>query len=697
MPSLTQPAHAQPHINIKIPYIHLAIFLFGVFLCPCPVPAQYMVERIQNNGNDDNRMVWVIMGDGYTSLQMDEFHQDVERIMDEFFEESPWSDYKGFINIYRIDVISNESGADHPSKNTYLDTALDATYDTYGISRLLTVNDARALDIASSVPSFDAVMVLVNDTAYGGSGGATIVFSNHEISGRLALHEAGHLLGDLADEYETPYPGYPEGDREPNVTYHTEREYIPWKDWIERDTPLPTPDSGGNYGVGLYEGARYFSTGIYRPDHNCIMRNPDAPHCSICGEALVKNLYNYVDPIDRYLPVGEGNFSFSGAAPLQFRVELVTTVSRSIALSWSIDGVIQKNEYATTLSLDEATLKKGTHLVTVVVADNTSLVRNDPQNLRFSSHIWKIEKEVASGVLSGKAINVVNNRGIQGVVIESEGREYSTTTGVDGSYHLSPIEEGFHTIVATGDMYGSDTKTDIEVLDGEITTLNFSLSPLYSMYSISGQIRGDVQEGVTVDLKKGEETYLSSKTGADGSYSFKGVESGSYTIIPTLNEYVLTPPRYDVTVEHEDVTDINFDVLAGLCPAEVTLQEEPHHLAPLRELRNRVLAGSELGRNYTSLYYRHAPELTRHIMGHEEIRAGALELILKIMPDITSLIEGKEVILESERLEEVEELIDNLESYASPGLKKTLNMIRRDIKNQQVLYKFGVTKAVTNQ
>jgi hypothetical protein len=151
----------KPRKKMKGLCLSLLIIFSILFLLPCPILAQFFVEKIEDNGDDANRMVWVIMGDGYTSLQLDDFHKDVDRIFNEFFSTSPWTEYKNFINIYRTDVISSESGADHPSQNIYVDTALDATYDTYGITRLLTVNDSKAFDIASSVPSFDAVMIVV--------------------------------------------------------------------------------------------------------------------------------------------------------------------------------------------------------------------------------------------------------------------------------------------------------------------------------------------------------------------------------------------------------------------------------------------------------------------------------------------------------------------------------------------------------
>jgi hypothetical protein len=675
----------------KLIFFTLSVFLFALLFSAISVSAQYTKEKILNNGNDNNRMVWVIMGDGYTSLEIDDFHNDVDLVMDEFFKASPWNEYKGFINVYRIDVISKESGADHPSGGIYVDTAMDATYETYGIDRLLTVGDAKALEIASSVPSFDAVMIIVNDETYGGSGGTTIVFSNHEKAGRIALHEAGHLIGNLADEYETPYPGYPEGDSEPNVTYQTEFENIPWKDWIEPGTPLPTSDSDKGYGVGVYEGARYLSTGIYRPDHNCTMRSLGAQNCQICAEALIINLYNYVDPIDNYSPDEEDVFLSAGTASSEFKIDLMNSYSKDTAISWEIDGAILEDEDSTTLSVDYSTLRKGTHRVKVSVADYTSLVKNDPQGLLFSSRTWNIEKESKSGVISGRVLNAVSTLGLAGVVIGDEGGNFSTTTNEDGSYLLSLIDEGTYTIVAAAERYDTDTVSEIGVVDGKEITVNFTLNPLYATYSLSGKISGNITEGITVHLQKGAEIYLSSTTEADGSYLFNGLEGGSYTVIPDINNYLFIPSRHDLTLSDEDLSEINFTAQSEACPAEATLEDEdPSQLDPLREFRNRVLAKNKTGKHYTALYYKHAHELAGHIIGHEEIREGSLELILRIMPYITALTEGEEVVMETELLEDMDEFLDSLEPYASPALKRTMKKLRKDMRNEKIMKKFSV-------
>lgn len=676
--------------NMKGLYLNLLSILIILFLSPCPIMAQFLIEKIEDHGNDANRMVWVIMGDGYTSFQLDDFHQDVDSIINEFFITQPWTEYKNFISIYRIDVISNESGADHPSSNVYVDTALDATYDTFGISRLLTVNDAKAFDIASSVSSFDAVMVIVNDQQYGGSGGATSVISCHEKSGRIALHEAGHLIGCLADEYETPYPGFPEGDSESNVTYQTEFEYIPWKNWIESGTPLPTPEIGSEYEAGIYEGARYRSTGIYRPTYNSIMRSLNASYGPINSEALIINLHDYVDPIDNCLPVEDNIFLSSDSYVLQFSIELANPNSESVKISWEIDGIIQENENDSILIVDASTLKKGSHDVRVFVADYTPLVRNDPQDLLSSSRTWSIEKESKGGVISGTVVNAITNHGIEGVLVETKGCEYSTITEANSSFRLSSVSEGVYNIIASGEGYSSSSKSDIKVIDGEITTVTIYLDPLFNTYSISGHIMGDVIEEAIINLKMGEDIFLSSTTNADGSYSFNGLENGSYTVTPNVIGYVFYPRSFELKVEDENIAGINFKAIAKSCPAQEVLEKQSYSLDLLRNLRDKVLVKKELGRKYTKLYYKHASELTILIIAHEEIREDAKELVLDILPDITSIVEGGEVILRSEVIEKIEDLFDTLESFASLSLKKTINMMKDDIRSRKNLHKFGV-------
>jgi len=60
------------------------------------------------------------------------------------------------------------------------------------------------------------------------------------------------------------------------------------------------------------------------------------------------------------------------------------------------------------------------------------------------------------------------------------------------------------------------------------------------------------------------------------------------------------------------------------------------------------------------------------------------------MPHIMALTEGKNVVLDQELIEEVEDFINTLEPYASRDLEKTLSMLSKDIRDKSTLNKFGV-------
>ena len=437
---------------------------------------QYNVEKIVDNGRDDNRLVMVIMGDGYTKDQLGNFHEDATSMVNTFLATSPWDAYNHYINVYVIDVISNESGADHPLEDNYVDTAIDASFGTVdGKSRLLRVNEAKAFEIASSVTTFDVVIVIVNDKKPGGSSGTLITISSYKKSGVGVLHEIGHFLAKLADEYGGNYDGLPKDDEETNVTFQTDLEYIPWRVWVEPDIPLPTPEDQYE-GVGLYEGAKYHDTGTYRPRQTCMMRTIGHPYCEICKEALVLNLYNYVDPIDYYKPSVATVF-FTPTESLSFSIDLIDPLSDTLSINWELDGEVLEGESYATFSLDGSSLREWTHTLKVSAIDQTSMVRNDPYKALSSSRSWTLVKATATGDVSGMVKDTSTDVPIEGAIISLSGGAYITFSQEDGSFNLFEIKEGTYTLTTSTDGYLKSYQNNIEVVDGDITLVDVYLEP----------------------------------------------------------------------------------------------------------------------------------------------------------------------------------------------------------------------------
>jgi hypothetical protein len=118
-------------------------------------------------------------------------------------------------------------------------------------------------------PYHDETVVMVNTTRYGGCGGARAVYSAGSGSAtEVAVHELGHSLGGLADEYGGndscgTYAG------EVNTSLDDRRGA--WPEWID---DLGDPREGG----------QYYNQCIYRPLDNCEMRSLNQPFCPVCNQ-----------------------------------------------------------------------------------------------------------------------------------------------------------------------------------------------------------------------------------------------------------------------------------------------------------------------------------------------------------------------------------------------------------------------------
>lgn len=260
-------------------------------------------EKILDNGNSSEKIDMVLIGDGYSKDDLDKYKKDVNKIIRGYFEFDPYKARKNDFNVYRIDAISKESGVDHPEKNEYRDTILNSKYNCNGIQRLICSDTWKANSLVSSILNNknqrDIIMVVVNDSEYGGSGGSISVISTNEQAVNLALHEIGHSFGKLGDEYDySPPPCMSTEPREKNVTREKNRTKIKWRSFIEHTTDIPTKEGMQDNGtIGLFDGARYCKPGkgMYRPTEASMMRVLGKPF-----HAVNKKLLE--DIIDGYLP-----------------------------------------------------------------------------------------------------------------------------------------------------------------------------------------------------------------------------------------------------------------------------------------------------------------------------------------------------------------------------------------------------------
>ena len=145
----------------------------GLFQVPMDQDARDIMEAIEtaNRGSIDNRVDLVIVGDGYTSSEMAQFHADADNIEASMFRYEPFTSYEPYFRFTQVEVISNESGVDNdPSPGIDRDTALDMSYWCADIERLLCVSVSKAYQAASGAPDIDQIIAISNSSKYGGAG-----------------------------------------------------------------------------------------------------------------------------------------------------------------------------------------------------------------------------------------------------------------------------------------------------------------------------------------------------------------------------------------------------------------------------------------------------------------------------------------------------------------------------------------------
>ncbi|MBC8487757.1 MAG: peptidase M64 [Bacteroidetes bacterium] len=315
---------------------------------PAELHNNYKTFYYMINGPAEDKVDIVILGDGYTAEEMEKFHNDVERLCNEFFKVEPFKSRRTDFNVRAVETPSQVSGVNRPHPGIFKRTPLSVSYSSFDSERYVLAYDNRTIrDVASTVP-YEFMCILINEKTYGGGGiyhlYATVAADN-KFSDYVFVHEFGHHFAGLADEYYSSSVSYDIAEitvepYEPNITALFDKDNLKWKDLVEAGTPLPTPWEKEKYDtfsyntqkerkklraekvpeaeveelfererresseildnmeysgkVGAFEGGGYMEYGLYRPYPDCIMftRNKQE-FCPVCRQAIS-------DVIDQY-------------------------------------------------------------------------------------------------------------------------------------------------------------------------------------------------------------------------------------------------------------------------------------------------------------------------------------------------------------------------------------------------------------
>lgn len=369
---------------------------------------------LQITGPPGERLNLVILGDGYTAGEMDTFRADVDRNQNVMWSVEPFRSYRDYFNVYALEIVSGVSGisCDPDNGNVRRDTPLHLEFAdecpadplargiTYrrpdghqARTRYLETYVAPALGIPADAQNLQT-LALANTFTYGGIGGRHATTSGGSPQGPLiSLHEVGHSLGNLQDEYpyrSRPTPGGPwcdpgESDpsdrdfcREPESVHHTrmtsqqmvENEAKWWR-WLGEESTsggvIRAADPDG------YESGMYASSQVWRPSEHSMMRWLGYYLDQVGREQMTGRITGLRDAGAMPLPATPGDEV--GPEDVVW-VKTMHPTYHELDVSWGVNGQpVPGNRGSRNLDLAELDTEPG-DTVAVTVRDPTGFVRD---------------------------------------------------------------------------------------------------------------------------------------------------------------------------------------------------------------------------------------------------------------------------------------------------------------------------------
>lgn len=254
------------------------------------VKTTFPVYTLHKSGSDRENFVIVIMGDGYTASQREQFVEDATKKAQGMLTWSPYKEYSDRINIYGIPAVSNESGISvygGKSVDTYFHIRVwgkAAVFSDDGAELAKALRQELEENYLDAGATVGTIHMLSNaDGSYGASINSLFSFSansDENSNGTAMAHEIAHSIGGLGDEYERY-------TNKPNTSDTTDPDTIKWSKLL------------GFRGVGVTMAG---TETAFAPSRECMMRWLGQPFCEVCKMELARKLNN-TDYVSQPVPL----------------------------------------------------------------------------------------------------------------------------------------------------------------------------------------------------------------------------------------------------------------------------------------------------------------------------------------------------------------------------------------------------------
>lgn len=483
----------------------------------------FPVQVIHKTGDDKENFVIVIMGDGYTAGQQDQFLEDATQKARGMLTWSPYREYSDRINIYAVQAVSNESGIGvygGKSPDTYFHVKVygkAAGFTNGGDERakaLRTELEENYLDEGANVGT---IHILCNDTgSYGASVNPLFSFSTNSednSDGMVMAHETAHSIGGLGDEYERY-------TNKPNMSDTTDPEKIKWSKML------------GFRGIGITNAG---TDTAFAPSRECMMRWLGQPFCEVCKMELARKLNN------------------------------TDYVSKPAALYISDPEVSIPHNKTATLDRDSEKYR---------ITESNVTKAND-HDLEFRTVVQNMVNKEQHLKMSFRII------GADGITVKYSAEKEFTIPALTNSYDPDAARESLSVVL--NDVYGltNGDRLDGKIVDmdtQEVLATDKTADQAWSTVNIHYRLK--MEDGTETDLPATKTSIVHAPR--NSTYTLRNPELAGYTCIGNSldqDKVKITESSMDITYYYQEKNDSMEDKDPAECtvnPVIVPYDSNPH-------------------------------------------------------------------------------------------------------------------------
>lgn len=483
----------------------------------------FPVQVIHKTGDDKENFVIVIMGDGYTAGQQDQFLEDATQKARGMLTWSPYREYSDRINIYAVQAVSNESGIGvygGKSPDTYFHVKVYGKapgFTNGGDERakaLRTELEENYLDEGANVGT---IHILCNDTgSYGASVNPLFSFSTNSednSDGMVMAHETAHSIGGLGDEYERY-------TNKPNMSDTTDPEKIKWSKML------------GFRGIGITNAG---TDTAFAPSRECMMRWLGQPFCEVCKMELARKLNN------------------------------TDYVSKPVALYISDPEVSIPHNKTATLDRDSEKYR---------ITESNVTKAND-HDLEFRTVVQNMVNKEQHLKMSFRII------GADGITVKYSAEKEFTIPALTNSYDPDAARESLSVVL--NDVYGltNGDRLDGKIVDmdtQEVLATDKTANQAWSTVNIHYQLKSE--DGTKQNIPNTETSIV--YVPQNSTYTLRNPELAGYTCIGNSldqDKVKITESSMDITYYYQEKNDSMEDKDPAECtvnPVIVPYDSNPH-------------------------------------------------------------------------------------------------------------------------